>query len=502
MSVTYGFYNSKNHDRRYNALQMSMIFDGIIRDGVLQHVGTALMVKESEDMIVNVGIGRAWFNHTWTYNDALLPLEVPISEILLNRIDAVVLEVDSRENYRRNTIKIIKGTPSNNPQNPALVKEKERWQYPLAYIKVMAGTKSIRQANITNTVGTSACPFVTAPLEKMSIDDLIAQWGDQWKAFYEEKTTDMNEFDAFWKDQWRKWYAAQTSAMQQSFQNFEDQWEQFYNEHANEVEETADYWKDLWKEWFYDYVNNSTRELAYWKKLVTDDFVEYSTFWKKEWQKWFEAQAGEVQEAFEDWENQWRTFFESQTADMQATAKNWEMLWEGWFYDYVNESTTEYTAWKNSIDRDFRDWWNSIQDLLDAKDVSVFAEKLVELQERTESLEDFRKELTDTHSIYDNLMDSNGNDITDQNTELINGKRVVFVVDTGEDVYAELEKVTKRLTMMEQILNGVVNEFTAYQILVDGGTWMYVDNPEADQTDQILDQNGDPIMGKTLFVMK
>ena len=29
---------------------------------------------------------------------------------------------------------------------------------------------SIRQANITNTVGTSECPFVTAPLEKMSID--------------------------------------------------------------------------------------------------------------------------------------------------------------------------------------------------------------------------------------------------------------------------------------------------------------------------------------------
>lgn len=77
MSVTYGFYNSKDGDRRYDAIQMSSIFDGIIRDGILQHVGTAMMVKESEAMIVNVGIGRAWFNHTWTLNDALLPLEVP-----------------------------------------------------------------------------------------------------------------------------------------------------------------------------------------------------------------------------------------------------------------------------------------------------------------------------------------------------------------------------------------------------------------------------------------
>ena len=66
MSVTFGFYNSKEGDRRYDAIQMSSIFDGIIQDGILQHVGTAMVVKESEAMIINVGVGRAWFNHTWT----------------------------------------------------------------------------------------------------------------------------------------------------------------------------------------------------------------------------------------------------------------------------------------------------------------------------------------------------------------------------------------------------------------------------------------------------
>ena len=114
MSVTFGFYNSKEGDRRYDAIQMSSIFDGIIQDGILQHVGTAMVVKESEAMIINVGVGRAWFNHTWTLNDALLPLVVPQSEILLNRYDAVVLEVDSREAVRANDIKIIKGTPASN----------------------------------------------------------------------------------------------------------------------------------------------------------------------------------------------------------------------------------------------------------------------------------------------------------------------------------------------------------------------------------------------------
>ena len=132
MSVTFGFYNSKEGDRRYDAIQMSSIFDGIIQDGILQHVGTAMVVKESEAMIINVGVGRAWFNHTWTLNDALLPLVVPQSEILLNRYDAVVLEVDSREAVRANDIKIIKGTPASNPTKPTMVKTNDRWQYPLA----------------------------------------------------------------------------------------------------------------------------------------------------------------------------------------------------------------------------------------------------------------------------------------------------------------------------------------------------------------------------------
>ena len=159
MSVTFGFYNSKEGDRRYDAIQMSSIFDGIIQDGILQHVGTAMVVKESEAMIINVGVGRAWFNHTWTLNDALLPL-------------------DSREAVRANDIKIIKGTPASNPTKPTMVKTNDHWQYPLAYIYVGAGVTSIRQANITNCVGTSECPFVTAPLDKVEIDDLIATAND------------------------------------------------------------------------------------------------------------------------------------------------------------------------------------------------------------------------------------------------------------------------------------------------------------------------------------
>ena len=421
MSVTYGFYNSKNRDRRYDAIQMSSIFDGIIRDGVLQHYGTGMMVKESEGMMVNVGIGRAWFNHTWTLNDALLPLTLPLSEVILNRIDAVVLEVDARESVRANSIKIIKGTPASSPKNPTLIKTNDRWQYPLAYIRVNAGVTAIRQANITNCVGTSACPFVTAPLEKMSIDALVAQWGDQWKAFYGAQTADMESANSFWKNQWRIW---------------------------------------------------------------------------------FEAQTTEIQEAYLNWEHQWEEFFSSQTVEMQETNANWKALWSGWFYDYVNANTKEFTDWKNSIDKDFRDWWDSIKDLIDGEDVSAFANELVVLNERINKLVDFQNELTNTHSIYDSLNDSSDSSVLDGDNKPIEGKRVTFVVKKGADVDEELEDVKRRLAAIERAFDGLANEFTVYQILTDGGTWLYVNNPDADQTEQLLDDKGDVIRGKTIFVTK
>lgn len=421
MSVTYGFYNSVKGDRKYDAIQMSSIFDGIIRDGILQHVGTAMMVKESEGMIVNVGIGRAWFNHTWTLNDALLPLTVPISEVILNRIDAVVLEVDAREEVRANSIKIIKGTPASSPKNPTMVKTNERWQYPLAYIRVNAGVTSIRQANITNCVGTSACPFVTAPLEKMSIDALVAQWGDQWKAFYGAQTADMEAANAFWKNQWRTWFQAQTT---------------------------------------------------------------------------------EIQEAYLNWEHQWEEFFSNQTAEMQEANTNWKTLWENWFYEYVNANTKDFTDWKNSIDKDFRDWWEAVKDLIDVEEVRAFADELVALRERTSKLEDFQNELTNTYSIHDSLNDSLDKAILDGDSNPIEVKRVTFVVDKDSDVGKELEDVKKRLLAIEQAFDGLANEFTVYQILTDGGTWLYVDNPDADRTEQLLDDKGEVIRGKTIFVTK
>lgn len=184
MSLTYGFYNSLNHDRKYDSLQLSRIFDGIINDGVYESIGDALMVKASNAMSVSVGLGRAWFNHTWTLNDALYLVTITDAELALNRYDAVVLEVDSGN--RTNSIKVVKGTPAVSPVKPTLITSDTVNQHPLAYIYVEAKATEITQANIQNAVGTSECPFVTGIMSTISVDNLIQQWSAEFDVLFAE----------------------------------------------------------------------------------------------------------------------------------------------------------------------------------------------------------------------------------------------------------------------------------------------------------------------------
>ena len=186
MALTSGFFNSKNHDRLYDATQISTLFEGLINDGVYQGVGHIFKVSASNGMNVTVDTGRAWFNNTWTRNDALIVLTVPTAEQVLKRIDAVVIEVNSLETVRNNTIKIVKGTPASNPAKPSLTKNDDVHQYPLAYITVDPNVTVITQQKIQNAVGTSACPFVTGIIDTLDIDDLIAQWSSEFNVLFAE----------------------------------------------------------------------------------------------------------------------------------------------------------------------------------------------------------------------------------------------------------------------------------------------------------------------------
>jgi hypothetical protein len=184
MAVTYGFYNSLNKDRVYNAEQMSSIFNGIITDGVFASIGGSLMPIAGTGMQVVVKTGKCWFNSTWTLNDALLPLDIPAADVSLTRIDAVVVEINSAISTRANTIKVVKGTPSANPAKPALANTETLHQYALGYVTIGSGVTSITADKIEVNVGKSTCPFITSVLQQTDITALFDQWDAEFNTWF------------------------------------------------------------------------------------------------------------------------------------------------------------------------------------------------------------------------------------------------------------------------------------------------------------------------------
>lgn len=235
MSVSSGFFNSLNGDRKYNAAQMSAIFDGLIIDGVFASIGTAFAVKAAGGLTVNVGIGKAWFDHTWTVNDSILPMTAPEAEVLLDRIDAVVLEVNGMESVRNNTIKFVKGNPSSAPSRPTLTNEGNVHQYPLCYIYRKYGTAVINQADITPMVGTESTPFVTGILQTISLDELLGKWQDELDRFTDARSKEVDDWIAQEESDFTAWFNKEQTVLDQWIASEQADFLAWYNQMKDQL---------------------------------------------------------------------------------------------------------------------------------------------------------------------------------------------------------------------------------------------------------------------------
>lgn len=199
MALTSGFFNSLSGDRKYNADQFNAIFDGILNDGVL-YVMDLFRVTPGTGLQVLVGTGRAWFNQTWTLNDAAYPINLAVADPSLARKDAIVLEVNKNTSVRANSLKVIKGTPSTSPSNPTTNSPTDPLcaHHVIAYVTVPAGATSIVAENITNNIGTSLFPFISASANA-SLTDM--------SYIYQEWTTQFNNTLAFWQNEFNTWYS-------------------------------------------------------------------------------------------------------------------------------------------------------------------------------------------------------------------------------------------------------------------------------------------------------
>jgi len=185
MAITYGFYNSLNNDRVYNATDFTKIFDGVIQDGVFQTIGDHFQVTQTNgtSSTCYVKTGKAWLDHTYTVNDAIMTLNFDVVTVTeQSRIDAVVIDINL--DARTNNIIVVKGTASTSPEKPTLINTTNHKQYALAYITIKGSESSyIKDGNIENNVGSNnnvdpthpVLPYVIGAMQVVSPTDIVNQ---------------------------------------------------------------------------------------------------------------------------------------------------------------------------------------------------------------------------------------------------------------------------------------------------------------------------------------
>lgn len=202
MAVTYGFFNSVNGDRKYNADQMSNYFEGLVSDGVYNGVGNSMVVQASSGMNITVGSGRAIIGNKWIKNDSAYTLTVTGSHPTLNRYTAVVVKLDKVN--RNISLTTIDGTPASTPTKPTVTNSQTVMYLVLAYVYVAAAATSISQSNITDTrTDSTVCGWVTGLIEQVDTSTLYLQWQAAFETWFDDLTEQLN-VDTYIKEYYKR----------------------------------------------------------------------------------------------------------------------------------------------------------------------------------------------------------------------------------------------------------------------------------------------------------
>lgn len=177
MAWTYGFFNSINNDRLYNADMMSSIFEGLISDGVYESVGNKLAVSPNSGMVIQIGTGRGWFNKRWVNNDSPYLITLEASDVILNRYAAICIRVDTNDDARTAVPYVKYSDFATTPTKPTMIRTETVKEYCLAYVYIGAKVTNITASVITDTRGNnSLCGWVTGLIEQLSTTTLFEQW--------------------------------------------------------------------------------------------------------------------------------------------------------------------------------------------------------------------------------------------------------------------------------------------------------------------------------------
>ncbi len=186
------------YDRMYNAEDVTSYLDKIVGNGVFPNPSTQLQVRAAGGMVVTVGSGSGWINGHKMINTADLNLTLDASDVLLDRLDAVIFYVDYTT--RSMGIAVKKGTLASTPVAPSMQRDSDRWELCLAQIRVRKQVTAITQNNIRDTRGISdLCGIVQGLIQQMDTTTMFAQWQAQFNSWLESVQQELQEGRQFKK---------------------------------------------------------------------------------------------------------------------------------------------------------------------------------------------------------------------------------------------------------------------------------------------------------------
>ena len=178
-------FNSINGDRKYKAEDFREYFASFIGNGIFPNPSNNLQVISNNSMSIIIKAGKAWINGAIYINTDDYILNIDIADGVLNRIDRVVLRMDTTERKIYSYVK--KGQFASSPTVPTLQRNADAYEIALADVYINKGAISITQANITDLrLNKNLCGIVHGTVDQVDVTTIFNQYTERFKIKSEE----------------------------------------------------------------------------------------------------------------------------------------------------------------------------------------------------------------------------------------------------------------------------------------------------------------------------
>lgn len=205
MAVRYGYFNSVDGDRKYNAEDMTMYFKGLVSDGIYQTIGNMFAVTATSGLTVSIGTGRALVNMHWIECDAPFTITFDAASVSSDTYQLIVLRCNLADNVR--SVGVFTKTSSDG--TISLTNNDTVTELCIARVRIRANASSISQSDIRDYRGSSYCPWITGLIKQVDVSQLNAQF----YKYYEEQTAELEAYMAQQKASFDSWLSSLQSEL-------------------------------------------------------------------------------------------------------------------------------------------------------------------------------------------------------------------------------------------------------------------------------------------------